>query len=109
MRWLDESGRTFRVERVPLCYMSDYAHRSTETRKIVKGETREIFFLDEKGLSRQDRRAWSYGKSERCAACPLDPLCAGLYQLGVYYSEEELCPAFVSPAAVAARVREEGA
>lgn len=107
MHWLDATGRTFRVERVPLCYMSDFPHRSTETRKIVKEEAREIFFLDEKGLSRQDRSAWSYGKSERCAACPLDPLCAGLYQLGVYYSEAELSPVFLSADAVAALVRKD--
>ncbi|MDE2491347.1 MAG: radical SAM protein, partial [Elusimicrobia bacterium] len=107
MTWLDRSGRTFRVERVPLCYMSDFAHRSTETRKIVKEEGREIYFLDEKGRRRQDRAAWSYGKSARCRDCSLDGLCAGLYQMGTYYSEDELCPVFASPEDVAARVRED--
>jgi MoaA/NifB/PqqE/SkfB family radical SAM enzyme len=108
MSWLDSSGRTFRVERVPLCYMSDFPHRSTETRKLVKNESREIYFLDEKGLRRQDKSAWSYGKSKRCADCSLETLCAGLYQMGAYYSENELCPVFTSPEAVAARVREDG-
>lgn len=108
MTFLDAGGRTFRVERVPLCYMSDFPHRSTETRKLVKDESREIFFLDEKGLRRQDKAAWSYGKSERCRACSLERICAGLYQMGDYYSEDELCPVFVPPEAVAARVREDG-
>ena len=40
MRFLHKEGRTFRVERVPLCYMTEFAHCSTETRKIVKGEER---------------------------------------------------------------------
>ncbi|RYE91845.1 MAG: radical SAM protein, partial [Myxococcales bacterium] len=35
---LHRSGRTFRVEKVPLCYMTEFAWASTETRKIVKGE-----------------------------------------------------------------------
>lgn len=108
MRFLHESGRTFRVERVPLCYMAEFAHRSTETRKIVKEEARRIFFLDQKGLCEQDRSSWAYPKSERCmSACRLEPVCAGLYQLGVYYSADELCPVFEDPAAVAERVRGE--
>ncbi|MEQ1919857.1 MAG: radical SAM protein [Elusimicrobiota bacterium] len=109
MAWLDSTGRTFRVERVPLCFMGDYPHRSTETRKIVKDEAREIYFLDEKGLRKQDRSAWSYGKAPRCKDCTLEPLCAGLYQMGVYYSPDELCPVFTPPERVAARVKEEGA
>lgn len=104
MSWLESTGRTFRVERVPLCFMSGYEHFSTETRKFVKDEARDIFFLDEKGLRRQDKRAWTYGKSERCGACPLDPICAGLYQMGEYYSAEELCPQFVDPKTVAEKV-----
>ncbi len=107
MSWLDGTGRTFRVERVPLCFMSEFAHRSTETRKFVKDESRRIYFLDEKGLRVQGRPSWSYGKCARCAVCKLDPICAGLYQMGVYYSPEELCPVFTDPAAVIRRVLED--
>lgn len=107
MAFLDSTGRTFRVERVPLCYMSDYPHRSTETRKIVKNEGRRIYFLDEKGLRVQGKTSWSYGKAERCRACGLEPLCAGLYQMDVYYSSSELCPVFSDPGEVSRRVREE--
>ena len=108
MTWLAATGRSFRVERVPLCFMSEFPHRSTETRKFVKEEGRRIYFLDEKGLRVQDRSAWTYQKSERCRLCRLEALCAGLYQLGVYYSEAELCPVFTDPAWVARRVREDG-
>lgn len=107
MTGLHETGRTFRVERVPLCFMSDFPHRSTETRKFVKEEGRRIFFLDEKGLRVQDRRSWSYGKAPRCGSCSLDPLCAGLYQMDVYYSSAELCPVFVDAKDVARRVLED--
>ncbi|MDP7111657.1 MAG: radical SAM protein, partial [Myxococcota bacterium] len=31
LRWLQAGGRSFRVERVPLCYMTGFAHASTET------------------------------------------------------------------------------
>jgi hypothetical protein len=33
LKLLHQSGRTFRVEKVPLCYMGDFAWASTETRK----------------------------------------------------------------------------
>lgn len=107
MTFLHESGRNFRVERVPLCFMSDFPHRSTETRKLVKDEGRRIFFLDAKGLCEQDKTSWSYGKSQRCGLCPANPICAGLYQMDVYYSSKELCPVFLDPAEVARRVRED--
>lgn len=108
MVFLDSTGRTFRVERVPLCFMSEFPHRSTETRKIVKDEGRRIYFLDEKGLCVQDKSSWSYGKSERCRSCALSPLCAGLYQMDRYYSSRELCPLFVDPEPIIRRVLEDG-
>jgi MoaA/NifB/PqqE/SkfB family radical SAM enzyme len=107
MTWLAATGRSFRVERVPLCFMSEFPYRSTETRKLVKREGRRIYFLDEKGLRVQDQSAWTYKKGKRCRECRLAPLCAGLYQLGVYYSEDELCPIFTDPAWVVRRVQED--
>lgn len=53
MRYLEDSGRTFRVERVPLCYMRGFEHFSTETRKLVKEEERKVYFLDERDVVRQ--------------------------------------------------------
>ena len=107
MAWLSSVGRSFRVERVPLCFMSDFAHFSTETRKLVKDEGREIYFLDEKGRRRQDKRSWTYDKSPRCKECAVAKICAGLYQMDVYYSSEELCPILTPAEAVAAKVRGE--
>jgi len=108
MTWLEAAGLTFRVERVPLCFMSEFPHRSTETRKLVKDESREIYFLDEKGLRRQNKSAWTYEKPPRCRECSLESLCAGLYQMGVYYSPEELCPVFTPAERVRAAVKGDG-
>lgn len=107
---LESTGRSFRVERVPLCYMAEFAHAATETRKIVKTEGRAIFFLDEKRLRVQDHKGfWTYGKSPRCARCTLEPICAGLHQMDRYYSSEELCPVFVDRDAVIRRILGNGA
>jgi MoaA/NifB/PqqE/SkfB family radical SAM enzyme len=104
MRFLHESGRTFRAERIPLCYMADFAWASTETRKIVKGEERIVRFLDEKGFVRET--LFEHGKAEVCKVCRFDPICAGLYEMDVYYSSKELYPVFLDPDVVRAKILE---
>jgi MoaA/NifB/PqqE/SkfB family radical SAM enzyme len=93
LRFLHQSGRTFRVERVPLCYMTEFAWASTETRKIVKGEERIVHFLDERGMIRQTQ--WNHGKAAVCACCSLESICAGLFEMDRFYSSSELYPVFV--------------
>lgn len=105
MAQLDSTGRTFRVARVPLCFMSDYPECSTETRRIVKKESRSIYFLDEKGLQEQHGLHWSYAKSPRCEDCSLTSVCAGLYQMDTHYSSQELCPSALPAQEVRRRIR----
>ncbi|MBI5489742.1 MAG: radical SAM protein [Deltaproteobacteria bacterium] len=99
---LHRAGRSFRVERVPLCYLGEWAHVSTETRKIVKGEGRVIHFLDEKGRFAAD--SFVHGKAACCAVCTADPVCAGLYSMDEFYSSSELYPLFVDPEEIRRRV-----
>lgn len=105
MDFLAQSGRTFRVERLPLCYMADYAHCSTEARKIVQGEGRLIYFLDDKGVHRQAE--WRYGKAPCCSSCGLEAICPGLWEMDRYYSSEELHPLFVSAEPIIQKILEE--
>jgi MoaA/NifB/PqqE/SkfB family radical SAM enzyme len=90
---LHASGRSFRVERVPLCYMTDFAWASTETRKIVKGEERVVHFLDDKQTVVQTD--WEHQYAPGCAACTLRPICGGLFDRGGAYDPDELSPVFV--------------
>ena len=92
MHLLAKYGKTFRVERVPLCYMGDYPQFSTETRKIVKREERIVHFLDDKGMVRQTPKWFKHKKSKVCQECTLNTICAGLYALGEYFDEQELSP-----------------
>ncbi len=94
MTLLHNSGRTFRVEKVPLCYMTDFAWASTETRKIVKGEERIVHFLDNKQTVRQTD--WEHIYSESCDRCSLRTICGGLFDRGNGYDPAELHPVFVS-------------
>jgi len=105
VRLLESTGRSYRVERLPLCYMADFAHASTETRKIVKGEERTVNFLDEKGEIRQT--SFFHDKAEVCKHCRFDPICAGLYDLGGAYDPAELHAVFLDPEDVIRRIKED--
>lgn len=102
MRFLTQAGRSFRAERVPLCFMTEFAHASTETRKIIKGEERIVHFLDDKGTVRQTD--FRHAKAEACRHCSLDEICGGLFELGDWYDTEELAPVFVPKEAIVERV-----
>ena len=97
LTYLRSVGRTFRVERVPLCYMTEFAECSTETRKLVKGESRAIYFLDQRDFFVQNEANLrpSYGKVDRCRACTLNDICIGLYKMDIFYSSKEISPVFV--------------
>jgi MoaA/NifB/PqqE/SkfB family radical SAM enzyme len=98
MAYLHRTGRTFRAERVPLCFMPEYAHCSTETRKIVKEEERCIRFLDGKGYVRQ--LEFLHGKGSACDVCRWDPICAGMFSMARTFDERELSPIFEDPVPV---------
>ncbi|MFT3769670.1 MAG: radical SAM protein [Minicystis sp.] len=98
LRLLHASGRTFRVEKVPLCYMTEFAWASTETRKIVKGEERIVHFLDAKQTVRQTN--WEHIYADACESCSLRTICGGLFDRGNAYDPAELYPVFVSRDAV---------
>jgi MoaA/NifB/PqqE/SkfB family radical SAM enzyme len=102
MRFLAASGRSFRVERVPLCFMVEFAHASTETRKIIKGEERIVHFLDEKGTIRQTD--FRHPKADACRHCTLNEICGGLFELGDWYDLNELAPVFVPKEPIIERV-----
>ena len=98
MEYLSRTGRTFRAERVPLCYMRRFAHCSTETRKIVKEEERCIKFLDQKGFVHQ--LEFLHGKGRACDSCRWDSICAGMYSMAKTFDERELSPVFEDPTSV---------
>jgi MoaA/NifB/PqqE/SkfB family radical SAM enzyme len=102
MLMLHRSGRSFRVEKVPLCYMTEFAWASTETRKIVKGEERIVHFLDDKQTVRQTD--WEHIYAPACSVCSLRTICGGLFDRGNAYDPAELAPVFVSRDAIVKKV-----
>jgi MoaA/NifB/PqqE/SkfB family radical SAM enzyme len=102
LRILSESGRTFRVEKVPLCYMAEFGWASTETRNIVKMEERIVHFLDEKQMVRVQHHGHLY--TDACGACTLRPVCGGLFNRGDGYDPAELHPLFVPMRSLVERI-----
>ncbi len=83
MHFLESTGRTFRAEKVPLCYIRWYEWASTETRKIVKNEERIVHFLDFREMIHETQ--WDHGKDEKCKKCDLEAICGGVYEREKYY------------------------
>jgi hypothetical protein len=106
MRMLHKSGRSFRVEKVPLCYMTDFAWASTETRKIVKCEERIVHFLDDKQTVRQTM--WGHRYAPGCKVCSVRSICGGLFDRGDGYDPAELHPVFVDRDAIVRNVLFDG-
>jgi hypothetical protein len=102
MEYLHQTGRTFRAERVPLCFMRRFPWASTETRKIIKEEERCIRFLDGKGFVHQQE--FLHGKGEACDVCRWDPICAGMFSMAKTFDERELSPVFADPVPVMSQV-----
>lgn len=102
LQYLEKNKKTFRVERVPLCYLPGFEWCSTETRKIVKSEKRPIYFLDKKGFKSQ--KNFFYQKAPVCAHCKLFQICAGLYQMDKYYNSKELYPVFIDPNTIISKI-----
>jgi MoaA/NifB/PqqE/SkfB family radical SAM enzyme len=91
--FLKNQKRSFRIERVPLCYMADFAENSTETRKIVKNESRAVYFLDGRMSTYQD--SFFYEKLSACSNCTLTSICPGVYGGKENSSAHQIFPLFI--------------
>lgn len=90
MKYLEASWRTFRAEKIPLCYIRWYEHSSTETRKIVKDEERIVHFLDFREMIHETD--WDHGKPDTCKTCDLASICGGIYEREKYYHYVNVYP-----------------
>ena len=81
MQFLIESGRTLRVERVPLCYMGDFEVFSSETRRILGNQEYHTYYISEDKTQINSKELIydkDYLKSDDCEICWLSPICAGV-------------------------------
>ena len=95
---LKQKGKTFRVERIPLCYMPGFEEFSTETRKIVKKQEYVCSFI-EKEKENQVRKVppgFLRVHVKCCEICSLNKICAGIQQEYLdIRGRDEIYPVFV--------------
>ena len=91
---------------MPLCYLTEFAWASTETRKIVKGEERIVHFLDAKQTVRQTQ--WGHMYAEGCSVCTLRTICGGMFDRGDGYDPAELYPVFVARDRIVSQIIHDG-
>ena len=107
---LINKGKTFRIERVPLCYMGGFEQFCTETRKIIKDESYQCIFI-EKGrkdvyVKVDDPSKERRHKGEVCDSCRLNKICAGLGEdYYVVFGDSEIFPVFLDPNKIIPQVK----
>lgn len=94
MDFLDSTNRTYRAEKMPLCYIRWHEWCSTETRKIVKEEERIIHFLDFREEIRETD--FYHDKLSACKECDLNTICSWIYEQEKYYNYVNVYPQNVS-------------
>jgi coproporphyrinogen III oxidase-like Fe-S oxidoreductase/organic radical activating enzyme len=101
---------TFRIEKLPLCYMSGFEEFSSDIRRGVFDEWRIMSFLRTKGdrekaslMIEQDPR---FHYAEQCKSCNLQILCAGInFNYVKVKGDEEVYPIFDDPRDIIERVK----
>ncbi len=90
MQYLDSTWRTFRAEKMPLCYIRWFEWSSTETRKIVKDEERIVHFLDFR--EKIHETDFEHEKLPECSKCDLNSICSWIYEHTEFYSYVKAYP-----------------
>ena len=92
--FLEATNRSFRVEKMPLCYIRWYEWASTETRKIIKNEERIIYFLDFREQIRETD--FYHEKLSECEKCDLNTICSWIYEHKKFFDYVKVYPQKVS-------------
>lgn len=90
MNFLDKTSRTYRVEKMPLCYIRWHEWSSTETRKIVKNEERIVYFLDSRNKFHETD--WGHEKNIKCEKCDLNTICSWIFEYKKFFKDVNVYP-----------------
>lgn len=109
VEYLLANGLTFRLERVPLCYMSGFEEFSTEVRMPAFDEKRLTYFAQNEDPERESlnvEEKSQYHKTEACNYCFLKHLCPGLNPNYIaIHGSDEVFPVFTKPEEIINRIR----
>ncbi|HDR53253.1 MAG TPA: radical SAM protein [archaeon] len=95
---LKRAGKSFRVERVPICYMLEFAEHSTELLRLVTPEINLAYREDEFSAFTPVYFRERYEHAPACETCSFKAICPGLAKAYVsIHGNSEVYPLFVSP------------
>lgn len=107
INYILDNGLTFRLERVPLCYMSEFEEFSTEARLNVLKEGRLTYFAQKECFDNKlniEKRS-IYHKTEVCSHCFLNSLCPGLNPNYVtVHGSNEIFPVFTQAGIITQKI-----
>lgn len=109
-RLLKKNNKSFRIERVPLCYMDGFEEFSTETRKIIKSEEYICSFVNKKKPFdiRKVKPEQMREKLDCCNICTLNLICAGVQkEILNLTGGKEVYPVFKDPNPIIKKVKNE--
>lgn len=95
---LTKFGKSFRFERVPLCYALEFAENNTELRRIITDEQNEV--SRDKNFTSYTKKYFKdeYVRGEACGFCSLKRVCPGIDKhYAKLYGTDEIYPVFVDP------------
>lgn len=104
------NGMTFRLERVPLCYMKGFEHLSSDIRRGIFDESRIISFLRVEGDNEEDginiEKESNFKYAEACKECSLKDLCRGINPNYIaVHGDSEAEPSSEDPDKIVAKVK----
>ena len=108
LAFLEKSEKSFRVERIPLCYRLEFAEYSTELMRIVTKEVNLARRVLEFEAYTDDYFRSRYTHGPVCDSCCLKALCPGVDNgYADIYGTDELYPIFMNPELIVRRVGED--
>ena len=110
VNYMKDNDITFRIERIPLCYMRGFEESSSDIRRDVLDEYRIMRFLRTEHDSEQNEldveRRTMFDYAPVCDICSLKGLCPGLNpHYARIHGNGELYPVFDRPEDIAKKVK----
>ncbi len=99
---LKNNNKTFRIERIPLCYLTEFEDLNTECRKIVKKEQHVIKYTNKNNITYHNKPP-EYHKNQSCKICKLKRICPGIYNKEILDRNENY-PVFIDPLKIISKI-----
>lgn len=108
--YLKKNDLTFRIEKLPLCYMTGFEEFSSDIRREIFDENRIMSFLRTKNDNEKStlniEKKTQFHNAKACDICRLKELCPGINpNYAALFGDNEIYPIFDDPIKIIDRVK----